>query len=48
MRFSKLNLDEKLGIARTAIENVRREAYIMERIGTYEYNEERLDAGKKQ
>jgi hypothetical protein len=45
MRFSKLNLDDKIGIAQTAIENVRRRSYIMERIGSYEYNEERLDEG---
>jgi len=45
MRFAKLNLDDKLGLARSAIENVRRQAYIMERIGQYEYNEGRLEAG---
>jgi hypothetical protein len=45
MRFAKLNLDDKLGMARSAIENVRRQAYIMERIGPYEYNEGRLEEG---
>ncbi len=45
MKFSKLKLDQKVGVSEIAIENCRRSAPIMAGIAIYKYDENRLTKG---